>query len=70
MYSPMLLHSKQSTTQPYREACCFMYYTTSYFLYPQRALRELGTVPPRELGTVPLLGGHSWSTEKIFRILV
>ena len=29
----------------------------SYSLYNQKALRELGTVPPRELGTVHLLGG-------------
>ena len=29
----------------------------SYYLYNQKALRELGTVPPRELGTVHLLGG-------------
>ena len=25
------------------------------------AKRELGTVPPRELETVPLLGGHFWT---------
>ena len=29
----------------------------SYPLNNQKALRELGTVPPRELGTVPPLGG-------------
>ena len=29
-YSPMLLHSKQSTTQPYKEACCFFMYYTSH----------------------------------------
>ena len=35
----------------------------SYSLYNQKALRELGTVPPRELGTVPLLAGHFRTTK-------
>ena len=32
-------------------------YVGGYFLYPQKASRELGTVPPGEPGTVPPLGG-------------
>ena len=35
----------------------FLKMLESYSLSNQKALRELGTVPPRELGTVPPLGG-------------
>ena len=32
----------------------------SYFLYPQKGVRELGTTPPRKPGAVPRLGGPFW----------
>ena len=35
---------------------CFLPFCFCYSLYNQKALRELGTVPPRELGTAPPLG--------------
>ena len=35
----------------------------SYFLHPPKALRELGTLPLGELGTVPRLGGAIFSLQ-------
>ena len=40
-----------------RRLACFSFVLESHFLYPLKGVRELGTVPAREPGTVPPLGG-------------